>query len=100
MSDYRAATRDASSFARPDTRTAKVYHACEAGQVHSSGQPLSSGYRLLSAVCSQQVLDDNSAVALDQAPEHLRCQRAACARIWREHATAMNRANSPQEASR
>ncbi|GAB3161919.1 hypothetical protein [Amycolatopsis sp. cg9] len=100
MGDYLAAPRDASSFARPDTRTTKVYHASEAGQVHSSGQPLSSGYRLLSAVCSHQVLDDYSAVALEEAPEELRCRRPACARIWREHANAVNSGNDSQEASR
>lgn len=88
MGDYLAATRDASSFDRPDTRSTKVYHAAEAGQVHRRGQPTGTTYQLLSAVCSQQVLDDNSAVPLDLAPVGLRCRRVACARIWRDHGRA------------
>ncbi len=99
MGDYLAATRDASWFDRPDTRTTKVYHACEADQVRTSGQPLSSGYRLLSAVRSQQVLDDNSAVAIEEVPEQLRCRRPACARIWRENDRALNSGNDQQEVT-
>lgn len=100
MGDYLAATRDASWFDRPDTRTTKVFHACDADQVRTSGQPLSNGHRLLSAVCSQQVLDDNSAIPLEEVPERLRCRRPACARIWRQHGNAVNSENDQQEVAR
>ncbi|MDT7784380.1 MAG: hypothetical protein QOF58_2799 [Pseudonocardiales bacterium] len=83
--DYLAATRDASWFDRPDTRSTKVFHACDAGKLHSSGQRWGQQHRLLTAVCSQQVLDDNSAVRLDDVPRRLRCRRTACARIWQQH---------------
>jgi len=62
-----AATRDASSFDRPNVRSMKVSHVNDGrGQAKCSGAPL----------------DESLKRPLAEVPAQSRCRRRACARHW------------------
>ncbi|AIG81303.1 Hypothetical protein AJAP_42680 (plasmid) [Amycolatopsis japonica] len=79
-----AATRDASSYDRPDVRTTKRYHFAHVGKPFRTGQPMSTGAVSMSAVCSGALLDENGAIPARDVEPRLRCRRLACRNAWKE----------------
>lgn len=66
----RMATRDASWYRRPNTRSPKVYHVVAPSYV---------------AACNSRVLlVEESEVSVELAPSGLRCRREGCLNRWRE----------------
>lgn len=67
QADLWAAPRDASCYDRPNVRSSKRVHvANQYGHASCSGAPL----------------DEATSLALDEVPEHIQCQRAACRKHW------------------
>jgi hypothetical protein len=66
-----AAPRDASSFARPNTRTLKQYHVADEFTA-----------TIWSGACSGNPLDETLGRELADVPPGLRCQRPACRKHW------------------
>lgn len=72
-----AASRDASSYNRPNVRSPKRVHVANEVVEGRTPRPF------LSARCSGAILDEFGMYAdLADVPERARCQRRACARHW------------------
>jgi len=83
--DLFAATRDASSYRRPDVRKRKVVHVADAGEWFTTGQPTRhvESEITLKSRCSGALLDNYVMYrSLADVPAHLRCQRPACRNQW------------------